>query len=247
MSSWIPTYEQIPTSTMVPQHFDNYSSIDELFNIKDDPNIQNLMKIKEGILDILQSKTQIEYEEVLDYKNEEIDNFMENFKKILKDFKEKQDEIDSIIEGYKKQIQMIHDNMKVIDAQIEFLKKLPKEYKGEDSMKEIIDKMNSYTNNIKDNEKIKKIKEDYLLKIKELQKFIYLIRKINNFNTCNMCPVCFTNPVDHFIAPCGHTYCKPCLERMIQSDNIYELDYNSQCKCSFCRENVKTVRPLYFL
>ena len=33
MSSWIPTYEQIPTSTMVPQHFDNYSSIDELFNI----------------------------------------------------------------------------------------------------------------------------------------------------------------------------------------------------------------------
>ena len=170
MSSWIPTYEQIPTSTMVPQHFDNYSSIDELFNIKDDPNIQNLMKIKEGILDILQSKTQIEYEEVLDYKNEEIDNFMENFKKILKDFKEKQDEIDSINEGYKKQIQMIHDNMKVIDAQIEFLKKLPKEYKGEDSMKEIIDKMNSYTNNIKDNEKIKKIKEDYLLKIKELQR-----------------------------------------------------------------------------
>tara|TARA_Y100000389_G_C17449546_1_gene513808 strand:- start:413 stop:1156 length:744 start_codon:yes stop_codon:yes gene_type:complete len=247
MASWIPTYESVPNSLPQQTLDHNFSSIEELFSIKDDPNIHNLIKIKESVLDIMQSKTEIEYEEILDYKDEEIDNFIEKTKEILKIFKEKQDDIDIINENYKKEIRKIRDHLKIIDAQIDFIKKLPKDYKNEDSIQEIISKMNDYTKHIQNNENVEKLKKDYLTKIKEIHKYIYLIRKINNFNTCNMCPVCFENPVDHFIAPCGHTYCKSCLERLIPSDNIYELDYNSQFKCSFCRENVKTVRPLYFL
>ena len=248
MTSWIPTYESVPNSTNFNnQLFDNYSSIEELFNIKDDPNIHNLIKIKESIFDILQSKTQIEYEEILDYKNEEIDDFIEKIKKILIDFNKKQDKIDEINQNYKKEVQKIRNNLKVIDGQIDFLKKLPKDYKNEESIQEIISKMNDYTKNIQNSENVEKLKKDYLTTIKEIHKYIYFIRKINNFNTCNMCPVCFENQVDHFIAPCGHTYCKSCLDRLIDADNIYELDHNTHNKCSFCRENVKTVRPLYFL
>ena len=249
MSTWVPTYENV-SGNFMPQELmgDNFTSIDELFNIKDDPTIQNLIKLKESTLDILQNKSDLDLDiDKNDYKNEEIDQLIEQFKKLLPEFDEKQNELQQIDESFKKEVESIRTNMKIIDAQIEFLRKLPKDYNNEDLIKEIVEKMNDYSKNIQENEKIKRIKDEYEKKRKEIQKYIYLIRKMNNFNSANMCPVCFTNQVDHFIAPCGHTYCKPCLEKMISAENIYEITYDSTHKCSICREGIKTVRPLFFL
>ena len=249
MSTWVPTYENV-SGNFMPQELmgNNFTSIDELFNIKDDPTIQNLIKLKESTLDILQNKSDLDLDiDKNDYKNEEIDQLIEQFKKLLPEFDEKQNELQQIDESFKKEVESIRTNMKIIDAQIEFLRKLPKDYNNEDLIKEIVEKMNDYSKNIQENEKIKRIKDEYEKKRKEIQKYIYLIRKMNNFNSANMCPVCFTNQVDHIIAPCGHTYCKPCLEKMISAENIYEITYDSTHKCSICREGIKTVRPLFFL
>ena len=35
-----------------------------------------------------------------------------------------------------------------------------------------------------------------------------------------MCVVCMDEPVSHFIDPCGHTFCKGCLEKSLEIDTI---------------------------
>ena len=81
----------------------------------------------------------------------------------------------------------------------EGLQKLPKDHKDETIMKSIIDSMNQLSQKILKNEKIKEIKKEYVQQRKEIEKYIYLIKKLNNFNQCNICPVCFTKTVDHFL------------------------------------------------
>ena len=97
--------------------------------------------------------------------------------------------------------------------------------------------MNVYSKSILSNEKLSTVKKEYEEKFKEIQKYIYLIRKINNFNTTNMCPVCFSNQVDHFIAPCGHTYCKTCLETLIRSEDIYNINHEMMIIVRFVATN----------
>ena len=74
---------------------------------------------------------------------------------------------------------------------------------------------------------------------------------MNNFNVSNTCPICLTNPVDHFMDPCGHTICKDCLlntfKRNGNSTDIYAIGRGDDFHCSFCREKVKSVRSLYFI
>ena len=162
MSTWVPTYENV-SGNFMPQELmgNNFTSIDELFNIKDDPTIQNLIKLKESTLDILQNKSDLDLDiDKNDYKNEEIDQLIEQFKKLLPEFDEKQNELQQIDESFKKEVESIRTNMKIIDAQIEFLRKLPKDYNNEDLIKEIVEKMNDYSKNIQENEKIKRIKDE---------------------------------------------------------------------------------------
>tara|TARA_B100001094_G_C18181052_1_gene800921 strand:+ start:436 stop:1191 length:756 start_codon:yes stop_codon:yes gene_type:complete len=228
----------------------NSTSLDNLFKIEDDPNIENMLKVKGIILDILNKKNELNFKEINEdenYKNEGVDELVTSFHKIIPEFKKLQGELSEINDNFKVEVEKITKNMRIIEGQIDYLKKLPKEFKNDDMIKEIIDKMNVYSKNILSNEKLSTVKKEYEEKIKEIQKYIYLIRKINNFNTTNMCPVCFTNQVDHFIAPCGHTYCKSCLEALIRSEDIYNINYEGDNNCAFCREPIKIVRPLYFL
>ncbi len=247
MTSWAPVTSSFPPLEFTP---DNSTTIDELFQVNDDPNIQNLIKMKEVIIDIITKRKEIDIKEINedeDYKNEGVDQLVKSFQKILPEFLKLQDELSKISNDFEKEMIEIKKHMTIIDAQIEYLRKLPNDYNDDESMKEIIDQMKKYSKNVTNNKKIIAIKESYEKKIKETQKYIYLIRKLNNFNVCNMCPVCFTNQVDNFVAPCGHTYCKHCLESMINVENIYDLPFNNSYKCSFCREGIRTVRPLYFL
>ena len=78
---------------------------------------------------------------------------------------------------------------------------------------------------------------------------IYVIKKVNNFNQCNICPLCFEKTVDHFIDPCGHTFCKDCIQKLRKNKelDLYEIGRNDNSQCCFCKEKIKTIRQLYFL
>ena len=54
-----------------------------------------------------------------------------------------------------------------------------------------------------------------------------------------MCPVCFSNQVDHFIAPCGHTYCAACLETLIRSYDVYNINHDTMIIVRFVASQSK--------
>ena len=117
-------------------------------------------------------------------------------------------------------------------------KSLNEEYDKDETIKEIMDKMNSYSVKINENDKLKETKKNYIEKRKEINKHLHLMQKINKWNHSAICPICITNKIDSYCNPCGHTSCKECLEK---NSN---LNHN---KCPICREYVMDIRKLYFI
>ena len=59
------------------------------------------------------------------------------------------------------------------------------------------------------------------------------LKDINLLNNLSNCPLCFQNCIDHVVLPCGHTFCKPCLDR---------------CKsCGVCRGPITRVQRIYII
>jgi len=83
-----------------------------------------------------------------------------------------------------------------------------------------------------------KIVEDKIADFNNL--FINIINNIMKDKEIskNMCPICFENPIDICLNPCGHTSCHKC------SVNIN--NYYNNGNCSICRKPVKEYIKIYF-
>ena len=177
MSEWgAPLGQQ---STFNPANIPelNSTSLNELFKIDDDPNLENMLKIKGIVLDILNKKVELNFKGINEdenYKNEGVDELVKSLHKIIPEFKKLQGELVEISDKFKMEVEKISKNMRIIEGQIDYLKKLPNEFKNDDIIKEIIDKMNIYSKNILSNEKLSTVKKEYEEKTKEIQKYIYL-------------------------------------------------------------------------
>ena len=162
---------------------------------------------------------------------------------------EKQNELSDIEKRYKNETKQIEKKMGTIDSMIKFLQSLNYESLDNEEIKEIITKMKAVGENIIKNEKITKLKQEYIQKRKELLPHLTLMKTLNQLNVANMCPICFKGKVTHYLHPCGHTGCKECLEKnrrerqtmtdLPQSDISFE--------CPFCRNHIQSLKPLYFL
>ena len=118
------------------------------------------------------------------------------------------------------------------------MKQIEEDYKINNSIKDIINKLNDYSKQILENNKLKNTKDKYITKRKELNSYLYFIQKLNKWNICSICPICITNKIDSYCNPCGHTSCKGRLERSS------EANHN---KCAICRDYVMDIRKLYFI
>ena len=252
-SSWMSNFAGI-NHTYLPTEDTN---IDDLFKKKEeDTNVIKMIELKELLLDLIQGKEEIDLTEEEKKEKEgggedkkEMDTIVERIKEFMKEFIQLQDKLNQINERFQMEIRLLQQNISTIENMISFLQKLPNEHKDEIIMKSIIDSMNQLSQKILKNDKIKGIKEEYVQQRKEVEKYIYFIKKLNNFNQCNICPVCFTKTVDHFIDPCGHTFCRDCIQSLKKSPelDLYEIGRNDNSQCCYCRERIKTIRPLYFL
>ena len=88
-------------------------------------------------------------------------------------------------------------------------------------------------------EKIKKnfIRQNYILNL-----YLDGIKSMNSLNTGNTCSICFKQPVDTFMEPCGHTGCSECIQTLIQRSGG---EFN--CNCFYCRKSVFKFHKLYFV
>ena len=252
-SSWMSNFAGI-NHTYLPTEDTN---IDDLFKKKEeDTNVIKMIELKELLLDLIQGKGEIDLTEEERKEKEggsedkkEMDTIVERIKEFMKEFIQLQDKLNQINERFQMEIKLLQQNISTIENMISFLQKLPNEHKDETIMKSIIDSMNQLSQKILKNEKIKGIKEEYVQERKVMEKYIHFIKKLNNFNQCNICPVCFTKTVDHFIDPCGHTFCRDCIQSLKKNPelDLYEIGRNDNSQCCYCRERIKTIRQLYFL
>tara|TARA_B100000401_G_C52710172_1_gene673456 strand:- start:209 stop:1081 length:873 start_codon:yes stop_codon:yes gene_type:complete len=218
-----------------------YDNIEPLY-------ISEIKDMKNNILDILNHRSDFKDEEYDEdkYENKEIDELYEKINSIHKEFQVFQERLYISEENLKNEIKTLDSNIKKLEDFIKFLESLSSiDYAD---IKIIIKNINDLSRKLSNVESFKKAKKDYATERKNIQKYIYFLRKVNKLNVTNMCVVCMETPVTHFINPCGHTFCKKCLENHLEMEDINNTDsIANDKKCPVCRKYVNNINPLYFL
>ena len=199
------------------------------------------VEIKDLLIDCLQ-ETEILNINNNEYKNEEIDKIIKTIESFHPKFIKLQDELDELHINYNKELKHTKNDILKIESSIKFMKQMEEDYKLDESIKDIINKLNDYSKKILENNKLKNTRNMYIEKRKELNSYLYFIQKLNKWNITSICPICITNKIDAYCNPCGHTSCKNCLERKPSTPN--NINNN---KCPICREYISEIRKLYFI
>lgn len=199
------------------------------------------VKIKENLLNILQGKDVIPLNDE-NFKCEKIDTIINEIKILNGELLTLQVELDEYHKKYQMELIKTKENVDKIDSSIQLIKTCNKEYDSNEKVKAIIDSLNEYIKTINENDNLKSVKEEYINKIKQMNKHLCLLHAINGFNISATCPICITDKIDSYFNPCGHTTCKACFEKNNNISN--RSNFN---KCPICRENVMDVRKLYLI
>lgn len=241
------------TANTVPNPYSsnigNYCPINDISQLYDNVEplyITEIKDIKKSVLDILHKKTNFEDEEFDEekYNHSEIDNLYTKMKDITIELKGLQENLNNAEENLNNEIKKMNENIGKIDNFIVFLESLSSlDY---ENIKEIISNITKLATKLSNKESFKKAKKDYATERRNILKYIYFLRKVNKMNVTNMCVVCMDDPVSHFVDPCGHTFCKTCLEKSLEVDSFVDETYINK-NCPVCRKYVNKVRPLYFL
>lgn len=73
----------------------------------------------------------------------------------------------------------------------------------------------------------------YRLMLEKHKINIAALKEINILNNVSLCPLCFQNPINYTVIPCGHTFCKTCLDK---------------CQnCGVCRGEITCCQKIYIL
>lgn len=205
-------------------------------NLKEEP-----IKIRDNLLNILNNKDVLPIDDP-DFKYEEIDDIVSKLKEFSRNFNILQKDLDKSYQKYNECVETTKVNIKKINDSIELIKTCNKEYEIDEKVKTIIDSLVDYIKSIEENDKLNETKREYINSRKQLNKHLYLINTINNWNTSAICPICLTDKIDSYCNPCGHTSCRKCLDK--NSNIINNTNHN---KCPICREYVMDIRKLYFI
>ena len=218
-----------------------YDNIEPLY-------VSEVKDMKNNIIDILNYRSDFKEEEFDEekYENKEIDELYGKIKVINEEFKINQEKLYTAEVKLNKEIEELNSNIKKLENFTKFLESLSSiDY---NDLEPIIKSINDLSIKLSNVESFKKAKEEYTKERKNILKYIYLLRKVNKMNVTNMCVVCMNDPVSHFINPCGHTFCKSCLENHLEINDITNRDsIMDDKKCPVCRKYVNNVNPLYFL
>lgn len=101
----------------------------------------------------------------------------------------------------------------------------------QNSVDELDSKVTVYLNNLTTD-----AKKDYDVSFKKLIHLKDVYQVCRNSDVSYVCPVCIQNPVEAFMVPCGHTYCKECISK---GNNIRRI-------CHMCRNPYTRICNLYY-
>ena len=161
------------------------------------------------------------------------DDLINKFNDFIERFKKQQTELISLENEIVSEYRKNKSDIKLIDTMLDNIKLLQNKYTDENM--EISDKMCELGETIKKNSKISEIRQKYVQARRNINSSLNFVRYINRFNKNNTCIFCYSNSVDVFFDPCGHTCCRDC------SDNLSDSK-----RCFICRTTVHNIKKLYF-
>jgi hypothetical protein len=133
-------------------------------------------------------------------------------------------------------------SIKSLESYSNIAKKLENEYVNSSDSKQnintILDNINEIVDKMRDNSKLTEAKNNFMNSRKKMLSYIEFVKFINKDNLGSTCSLCFSNQVNHFINPCGHTLCATC------KDNLNVKSYDN---CVFCRKQIISINSLYYI
>ena len=201
----------------------NNDIIDNVTDVKSDDKLNN----DNNIVKINQNKDVLK----------EFNNAFEDLKK---EFHKIQDEFIEIDNTLIIECKKTTEQIKNLENMINFTSKLDKNYKEDKIMEEIIERINLLATKIENNNDLESAKKEYIKKRIEINKYLDMIKSLNNLNISNICPLCLTNKIEVYINPCGHCSCTACKDRLLQ----YEGSCND-AKCFICRKNIEKFNTIF--
>ena len=222
--------------TYMVTNLDNNMDISSC-NESEENNISNVIKIKNNLINIINNcdiDIDINASEV--ESSEKIDKLSELYDEFIKEYLLEQNEFLKYEKKLNKVLQETKSNIKKLDLIIKFINEIDDGSCEGSLFNILIENMKLLSSNIEENNKLKYIKEEYINSKKKINKYLRFIKKINNMNIANVCPLCLNNSVNLYLT-CGHTCCEDCYER---------LSNNNEKKCFLCRKIIFDKRPLYF-
>ena len=113
---------------------------------------------------------------------------------------------------------------------------------NEHDIEELKIRLLDLVNKNNDDNNLRNLISEFVSKREEFTKLLRAARVIQEIQTIPCCPMCLCAPLDSFVNPCGHTGCKDCLIKSIQSNNN-DMNLN----CPICRKSISCINPLYML
>jgi len=209
---------------------------------QENENITEIIKIKNGIINILNNNDDI-FEENgsgVTENDEDTDIFnklTEDYDKFYEDYKKEQSKYFEYEKNLNIEITNSKNNIKKLDMIVNFMKEFDDDVCPDGLTENIMANMEILSKNIEENSRIADIRKEYINSRKMINKYLSFIKKMNKLNTSNVCPLCLTNAVNIYLNPCGHTCCDSCYEK---------LEANHEKKCFLCRCKIMQKNPLYF-
>jgi hypothetical protein len=171
--------------------------------------------------------------------NEEniIDSMCSMYGGFIKEYKLEQDKYFECEKNFNKEINKSKSDIKKLDLIVKFINEIDQDVCNDQLIGDTILNLNNVSKEIEDNSKIESARKEYIMSRLRINKYLKMIKKINNMNISNICPLCLSNMVSSYLNPCGHTCCDECYERLISTEGK---------KCFLCRQHIMNKNPLYF-
>ena len=137
------------------------------------------------------------------------------------------------LESHEAHLKRKIDEVKSIQKKIEIIQLLP----VNENLVPVLESLEKYTETAYKSLDIKKYFEDCIGSYKRvylLQNLMSYIRVTQPSSTLPLCPVCFEEPINICLVPCGHTFCSNCITN------------NIRIQCAVCRTNVTSKQKIFF-
>jgi len=236
------TYNVTFDDPIAPQYEYIINNIDNSVQMttcsQENVNITEIIKIKNGIINILNNNDDIFEENGSGVtEDDEIKLLIDDYDKFYENYKKEQSKYFEYEKNLNMEINNSKNNIKKLDMIVSFMKEFDGDVCPDGLTENIIENMKVLSKNIEENSKILNIRKEYINSRKIINKYLSFIKKMNKMNTANLCPLCLTNAVNIYLNPCGHTCCDDCYEK---------IETNHEKKCFLCRSKIMYKNPLYF-